>query len=392
MRAYSYGEPQGRRIGKLGEFTLYEKTLVKGHVPNVEGEVERSDTMFNFVYGPSAGGLTETILFNMLTTGESIKSMSSDPTFKMRSLEVIGKRIDDAVPFIERVNGPFSASHSIAFLSAVEDAQGIDVDRNTMMSRIIEMELERIRNHLHVIARMCEAAAFGVPYNSLFYLRESVNRIISQYAGHRYFFGANGVGAVNSDFGGVSKSLIVIEKEVRELYNSLLESKIFLDRLQGNGIVTDLDCIGPAARGLGLRVDARADSGSLPYGKLGFSPTVEMGLGGDAMSRFLVRCEEISQSVELIKKAETKLGSHAKAKAHGSASGEGIGRVESPSGDVAYMVKLLNGRLRKIDLLSASSANLPVFQKSTRNNVFTDFHFNWESFGIWVSEIAVRFV
>ncbi len=392
MRTYSYGGPHGRKIGRLGEFTLYEKTLVKGYAPAAEGEVERNGTMFNFVYGPSAGGLTETIMFNILTTGESVKNISSDPGFKMRSMEVIGKKIDDAMPFIERVNGPFSASHAIAFLSAVEDAEGIVADKDTMMGRIIEMELERMRNHLHVTARMCEAAAFGVPYNSLFYLREKLNRVINQYAGHRYFFGVNGVGKVNSDFRGVSRSIADIEKEARDIYSSLLESKIFLDRLLGNGVVATLGCVGPAARGLGLRFDARKDSESLPYGRLGFSPVVEKGLGGDAMSRFIVRFEEISQSAEIIKKAEAGLGSGSRPKARGSDSGEGIGRVESPSGDVAYLVKLSNGRLKAIDMLSASSINLNTFQKSARNNVFTDFHFNWESFGIWVSEIAVKFI
>ncbi len=371
---------------------LYEKTLVKGHTQAVNTEVERNDTMFNFVYGPSAGGLTETVMFNMLTTGESIKNMSSDTSFKMRNMEVIGKKIDDVIPFIERINGPFSASHSIAFLSAVEDAEGIEVDKNVLMNRIIEIELERIRNHLHVTARMCEAAAFGVPYNSLFYLREKVNRIISQYAGHRYFFGVNKVARINSDFRGVSKSITGVERETRDIYNSLLESKIFLDRLQGNGVVTTLGCIGPAARGLGLRFDARKDSDSLPYRKLGFSPVVERELGGDAMSRLIVRFDEISKSLELIKKAEAELGSSVKPNARSRANGEGVGRVESPSGDTAYLVKLSNGRLKTIDMLSASSVNLPVFQKSTRNNVFTDFHFNWESFGIWISEIAVRFV
>jgi Ni,Fe-hydrogenase III large subunit len=72
--------------------------------------------------------------------------------------------------------------------------------------------------------------------------------------------------------------------------------------------------------------------------------------------------------------------------------GEGLGRVESPSGDLTYLIKLNEGKINEISMLTPSKVNLPVFLNSTRGNVFTDFHFNWESFGIWISEIAVGFI
>ncbi len=392
MKIYSYGKPIGRKIGTIGEYTLYEKTLVKDVEALSETENENGDTKFNFIYGPSAGGLTESVLFNISTTGESIKNMTSNPTFKMRNLKVLNKKIESALPIIERVNGPFSAAHAIAFLSAVEDAAGIRADKNTLMSRIIEIELERIRNHLHVVARMCEAAAFGVPYNSLFYLREMTNRTIDKYAGHRYFFGANGINEIRADFSGVTNTLSCIDREAKDVYNTLLESKIFVDRLQDNGKIITADCVGPVARASGLKFDARLDSQSLPYKELNFSPIVEEGIVGDAMSRFIIRFEEIFRSMELIRKAESQLGRHNKSGSSRSITGEGIGRIESPSGDVAYLVKLNAGKIKKISMLTPSAVNLPAFQKSAVNNVFTDFHFNWESFGIWISEIAVKFV
>ena len=376
----------------MGEYILYEKTLVADKPAQIERETEKKDIAFNFTYGPSAGGLTESILFSMLTTGESIKNTSSDPTFKMRNLKVIDKSVEDALPIIERVNGPFSASHTIAFLSAVEDAARIGTDQNTNMSRIIEIELERIRNHLHVAGRMCEAAAFGVPYNSLFYLREMTNRVIDRYAGHRYFFEANKLGWTNADFVGVTKSMTSIEKEAKDVYGSLLASKLFVDRLQDNGKVSTTECVGPVARGAGFKFDARADSQSLPYKELGFELIFEEEGEGDAMSRFIVRFEEVFRSMEIIRAAERRLRKHNKPKLNERMSGEGVGRVESASGDIAYMIKLDNAKIKRIRMLTPSAVNLPVFQNSTINNVFTDFHFNWESFGIWISEIAVKFI
>ena len=244
MRSYVYGNPTGRVIGKIGNYTLYPKSLVRHESENAPNVIETDNTAFNFIYGPTAGGLLESVQFNILTSGEYIKDMSADPLFKKRDLEVINKNIVDVITTIERVNGPFSVSHSIAFLSAVEDAMEIEMDNKILMGRIIELELERIKNHLHVVARTCEGASFGVPYNSLFYLRENINRIICDYTGHRFFYGTNHLGTFNINFTGVSKRLRNVMKETQDTYESLLESKIFVDRLLDNGIVTDSNCTG----------------------------------------------------------------------------------------------------------------------------------------------------
>lgn len=392
MKSYVYGKPKGRVIGKIGDYTLYPKSLSKEKSKPVE-DIEIDNTAFKFIYGPSAGGLLESIQFSILTSGEYIKNMSADPLFKNRNLKVINKNIEDVIPIIERVNGPFSASHSIAFLSAVEDAMEIEVDNNILMGRIIELELERIRNHLHVVARTCESAAFGVPYNNLFYLREKINRIIYNYTGHRFFYGINTLKTFNKDFTGISKPLRKIGKETQDTYESLLESKIFVDRLLDNGIVTDSKCTGPVARGCGHKYDARTDSDTLPYDDIDFSPVVEDEGVGDAMNRFMVRFEEILKSIEIIENAEKKTNKHRMDHINNiNGMCEGVGRVESPSGDIAYYVEIEDMKINKINLLTSSKTNLPVFLKSTRGNVFTDFHFNWESFGIWISEIAVNFI
>jgi len=68
-----------------------------------------------------------------------------------------------------------------------------------------------------------------------------------------------------------------------------------------------------------------------------------------------------------------------------------LGRVESPSGDLAYYLRLNRGSVEEVALLPPSLLNLISFSLSMRGNVFTDFQFNWESFGIWISEVGVKF-
>lgn len=396
MKSYLYGPPSGRKIGDIGDYILYSKTLVKDQPTNKPYVIKESDTAFNFSYGPSMGGIIESTLFNVLTTGELIKGMTSDPMFKKRDLRVRGKSVEDALFVIERINGPFTASHSLAFLGAVEDAMELEIENQVLFTRMIELELERIRNHMHVAARICEAAAFGVPYNTLFYLREEINRVIGKYTGHRFFRGVNKPGKADINFTGVSDSLKNIGKEAEDTYHTLLNSKLFVDRLLNNGVVKDVECLGPVARGSGYVYDARTDSDTLPYDELNFKPILEtMGLG-DTMDRFMVRFEEIFQSLKIISELEKLLEKNPKTKENTPRmireKCEGLGRVESPSGDLAYLIILDEGNIKEINMLTPSKVNLPVFLKSTRDNVFTDFHFNWESFGIWISEIAVNFL
>ena len=57
--------------------------------------------------------------------------------------------------------------------------------------------------------------------------------------------------------------------------------------------------------------------------------------------------------------------------------------------DLFYYVKISDGRIDDIQMSSPSLLNIDAFRKSMAGNIFTDYHFNWESFGIWISELAV---
>ncbi|PVU74253.1 formate hydrogenlyase [Acidianus hospitalis] len=374
-----------RKIGKLGKFCLYNDGYVE-----CEEEIEKRTYSpaygsFDFVYGPSAGGLMESVRLDIITFGEYIRNVIVNPYYKSRTIKIKGKGINDALLYIERINAPFTASHTIAFLMAIEKALGIEVPYELLLDRIAEIELERIRNNLLVIERLTESAGFQVPMNSLLWLVEKVNRIIGKYFGHRYFFGVNYYGGINVEEGKI-KDLEIIEKEFNDLFNSLIESRIFIDRLQGNGIIKDEESIGPVARAANLEYDARNEEIGLPYKDLEFK--ISTYDSADAFGRFIVRGKEIFESLNMLSRINLK-----KIEYKGKlAEGKAIGRVESPSGDLAYYVEVSNeGKISEIYLLSPSSVNIKLFSKSMVKNIFTDLPFNWESFGIWISEIGVKF-
>ncbi|MEM3191972.1 MAG: hypothetical protein QXU98_03420 [Candidatus Parvarchaeota archaeon] len=397
MRYYRYGEPEGRFIGKIGNYDLYPEVLFPTSNYVELQQENRSKGEFNFSYGPSAGGLLESVRFLISTPGEVINNLSAHTEYKQRELNITGRSIEDSKLIVERINGFHAASHTIAFLLSVEDALGIDSSNEVKINRIIEIELERIRSHLYVLSRMIEPAGFGVPLSFVNSLEENVTRLIGKYAGHRFFFGVNGLNSVDLNFRGIYKDLIPVKEGLSNIRESLVVSGIFIDRLQGNGKLKGSGAFksgsitGPVARSSGFSFDARYDSMSLPYRSIGFNPIVDT--GGDAYSRFTQRINEIFQSIEIIKMMENYLNFEEnieKNEAHlPNADGKGIARIESPGGDLTYLVEVENDKIRKLDILTPSKINFSSFLESMKGGVFTDFHFNWESFGIWISELAV---
>lgn len=388
MKHYRQGNPEGRFVGSNSEIEVYANSFRYGHNNPREkhGREEARDGEMWFEYGPSTGGLMESVGISFLTPGELIKQVEVDPSFKERELKLSGKTTEDALLLVERINGFHSASHSIAFCSAVEDALGIEVNESTVNSRIVMMEIERIRSHLEVIKRLCEPAGFGVPASQVGYLREKISRIISDVAGHRYFFGANRTGTCDLSIGHRIRELDEVVGEFSRVYEGLLQSKIFLNRLQNNGVVEEPWLIGPAARASGKETDARVDSLSIDYGGNDFRPVCSD--EPDTFGRFMVRSGEIFQSLDLIKKTGTGKSSGSPAPDL-SGSGKGAARIESPQGDLFYHVNIKDGLIQSVSMLSPSLSNIKAFRDSMKGNIFTDFHFNWESFGVWISEAGV---
>lgn len=389
MERYNFGDPEGRYIGDYGPYSVYTGAISRntgkaaartGLKPPMPGE-------FDFYYGPSTGGMIESVGIKLVTPGEMITSVEVNPDFKKRKIKVKGMSVKDALLRVERINGFHAASHATAFLGAVEDALRIKVSEPVKKARIAMMELERIRSHLEVIKRMGEPAGFGVPVNQLGYLREEVSRIISGVAGHRFYFGTSGIGTVSIDLSEIGSSLLRVKEEFKRIFEGLQKSKIFLNRLQNNGITKDEHLVGPAARAAGKEADARLDSTDLPYRDEGFKPVIRN--EADCFGRFMVRGQEILASVEMIESIG-HLPVQEKAPLTVSGSGEGAFRVESPQGDLFYYVKIMDGMIDDMWYVTPSFLNVRAFEQSMAGNIFTDFHFNWESFGIWISELGVE--
>ena len=355
--------------------------------------------IFTFPYGPVSMGVPEAGRFDVRTYGERVLNLVPVGGFKSRRIRdaVVGRPVVDAALLIERMAGNFSASHVSAFLEAAESAEAKELPTLEGWVRGLAQELQRIYNHLHVIARVAEAASQNVGLAQTHALAEELLRVQGAVFGHRWLFGALLPGGPArrlevADRRRLSERLGQLAEEFEELWLLFLESRTFVDRIQSTCPVNRSEAIrwgavGPTLRASGVAWDDRLRIPVAPYNDL-FVP-VPHEPGGDALARVATRAEEVRASfliLEQILDRWTTAGGGSEPAAPSVVPGRGIGRVEAPSGDLVYDVRVTAGKVDALQLRSPSQANWPVFAAGMQDAVFTDFHFAFESFGFAFAE------
>jgi Ni,Fe-hydrogenase III large subunit len=362
--------------------------------------------VFTFPYGPVTSGIPEAGGFKLVTYGERIVKVIPLVNFKKRGVErkVVGMKPDDAMLLLERSAGNFSASYSTCFAAAIEDELGLKVPQAAKWIRAVAMELERIYNHLYVFSREADAASQNVATYQTNALKERVLRLNAKYFGHRYLFGFNKIGGVRSAAYELlispdgSRDLFGSIKEIRREFSKIVEyflsSRIFMDRLQNTARLRKEDAlilgaVGPVARGSGIDCDARLAFPIEPYNDIFVDIQTET--AEDTMARVMVRINEITASTTILQELLDKMPTDGfEAKESGSSSPSSVSysdfsicRVESPSGDLIQAVKIDDAQnIKSLHIRPASLANWLSFAKSLEGNVFTDFQFSFESFGL----------
>ena len=351
--------------------------------------------VFTFPYGPVSMGVPEAGRFDVATYGERVLALTPLGGYKSRRVlpTVVGSTVTDAALRIERTAGNFSASHVAAFLGAAEIAEQRAVPAAELWVRATAQELQRIYNHVHVLARIAEAASQNVGSAQTHALGEEMLRLQGHVFGHRWGFGAllpGGVPARLDPEGRreLARALTQRSEEFAELTDLFLGSRTFVDRIQGTCPVpresaVRWGAVGPVLRACGVAWDDRLRVPTAPYNDLFLALPHEK--DGDALARLLVRMEEVRASFLLLEQIVDRWPSSVAVVEPPEppvAPHRGLGRTEAPSGDLVYDVSVENGRLRSIGVRSPSDANWPLFAAGMNHAVFTDFHFAFESFGL----------
>lgn len=338
--------------------------------------------------GPVHGGVTEPGHFRLGTTGETVRELEGRLWYVHKGIERMfgGRTAARAVELTERISGDTAVGHTLAFCQAVEDAAGHPVSPDGLRIRAVLLELERLHNHVTDLGALCDGVGYRVLDAHAQRIREELLRVNDSVTGHRLLRGAVHPGGVTVRALPDPDRLAELGAEVAELVDLALDNAAVAERFTGTAVLTrdraaELGALGYVARASGLAVDARHDH---PF--LAGSPQVPPGrTDGDVLSRFLIRAEEVAESVRLIGALLEPGFDHTvpPALAVRTEARSGVGIVEGWRGTIVHRVELAaDGCLTRVKVVDPSFLNWPALPTAMAGTDVSDFPLTTRSFNL----------
>lgn len=213
------------------------------------------------------------------------------------------------VPYTDRLDYLAPLANNVAYAIAVERLAGIELPERCEAIRVLVCEMARISSHLLGMGVFGMDAGAWTPFMYTFTEREKLYTLFEELTGARFTTSYTRIGGVARDVPDgwlerVTNFCENLPKAVDEVEKLLTRNRIFLDRTEGIGEVSQVDAIaygftGPNLRASGVDLDLRKDKPYSGYEKYEFD--VPIGTRGDCYDRYLVRIEEVRQSLRIIK-------------------------------------------------------------------------------------------
>jgi NADH:ubiquinone oxidoreductase subunit D len=272
-----------------------------------------------------------------------------------RNHEKIGERNTflQNMPYTDRLDYFNSMSNNWGYALAVEKLMGVQPPERAEYLRVIMAELSRIQNHFILIGMLLnDLGAYFTPALYAFEERELILDIFEAASGSRMMCNYHRFGGVSRDLPeGVSEKIRGLVEErlprkVDEFERLLSENEIFLSRMRGVPVITGEDAVrfsvtGPVLRAAGIPYDIRR---AQPYGIYDrFEFDVALRHNGDLYDNYLVRVDEIRQSLRILQQAVKQMpeGPIVTGKPQYQVrvpAGEAYGRIEAPKGELGFYV------------------------------------------------------
>jgi NADH-quinone oxidoreductase subunit D len=395
--------------------------------------VEKGDRwVLNF--GPQHPATHTTLRLVLELDGERIARCTPHIGYLHSGFEKLGEHLDynQYVTITSRMDYLSPIHNNMTWHGAVETLFGIEITPRCKVLRTIMNELARIQNHLLCVgAAGLDLGAFTA-FLYAFNPREKIYDICDFIAGQRFHPDWTRVGGLMQDLPDQAVFIKMVKnfihddlpRAVEDMEKLLNRNRIFIDRTVGIGVLTAADAIawsmsGPMARASGVARDLRKDMPYLCYADnwdgqgapavkfkvpVGNDPANGKG-GGDAYARFLIRVEEIKQSIAIIDQlidnipggsvdafADSKMVKPPKADVYGSIEGliqhfelimtnrgwtptvaEAYGYNEGPNGEQGFYIVSDGGpRPWRVRTRPACFINYQVVAKLTEGHMLSD--------------------
>lgn len=362
--------------------------------------------------GPSHPATHGVLRLILELDGEVITKAEPDIGYLHRGDEKIAESMhyNQFVPYTDRLDYLAPLANNVAYACAVEKLMGWELPPRGQAVRVLCCELARVSAHLLGIG--CYAMDVGAMTVFLytFNQRESVYDLCEQISGARFTTSYTRVGGQTRDItpeiiSGVEKFCDEVSEVIDEVDDLLSRNKIFLDRTREVGVILREDAIGygltgPNLRATGVDFDMRKNHPYLGYEKLDFE--IPIGKVGDSYDRYLVRMEEMRQSVHILRQVcrqmpdgpinvvdpkgalpekERVLMSMEELIHHFIVATQGIdapeGEVyfgaENPKGELGFYINSKGGGVpHRLKIRSPSFANLSILPKMLPGHMVSD--------------------
>jgi len=294
---------------------LTEKDVAK-ITPVVDPRFENVDTDYERVtlnLGPSHPATHGTLRIVVTLDGETIIGADQEIGYLHRCFEKMSEThtYQQVIPYTDRLNYCSAIINNVGYCMAVEKLLGIEVPARAQHIRLMLSEFMRIADHLVCIGTNLVDMGALTNFWYLFQPREEIYGLIESCCGARLLPSYTRIGGlavdVPPDFLEKSQRLVdMMPKFINDVEKLVDRNKIFLDRVVGIAPISAEDAInygftGPCLRACGVPFDIRKASPYLGYETYDFD--IPIAEGGDTYARFLVRMEEMRQSLKILQQA-----------------------------------------------------------------------------------------
>ncbi|MBT3514436.1 MAG: NADH dehydrogenase (quinone) subunit D [Nitrospina sp.] len=263
--------------------------------------------------GPSHPATHGTVKFLLTLDGETVVDMTVEVGYLHRGFEKMCESVtySNVFPYTDRLNYCSAIMNNVGYALAVEKLCDIEVTERCKYIRVVTNELARISDHYTNIA--AAALELGALTAFIYFVeaREIVWDLLEKVCGARLTSNYIRIGGLMCDLPpGFNDDLESTYPKLESLFEDvdklLTKNRIFLDRMRDTGAISKEDAIswgftGPCLRACGVDYDIRKKEPYLVYDRLDFD--IPLGTTGDNFDRYLVRMEEIKQSLKIIKQA-----------------------------------------------------------------------------------------
>ncbi len=336
---------------------------------------------------PSTHGVLRFILY---TDGEIMRKAVPEVGYLHRAIEKIAEGIPypNLMPYVDRIDYVSAMTAEHCWALAVEKLAGLEVPERAEYLRIIVSELNRISSHAICVGVMAMDIGAITPFPYLLRDREEINDLLEELCGQRLTYNYIRVGGVSAGIpsgwiGRCREFLDRFERMLPEFDRLITGNEIFVNRCANICPISAEEAIahglvGPNLRASGVDFDVRRDMPYSVYPRLDFDVAVgtgAMGTTGDCWDRFWLRCEEMKQSMRIIRQCLDQIpqGEHYNKPKKIRPKGEAWARVESARGDMfCYVVGAGKPEPERVHFRTGSFNAMQVVEPKSKGVMVAD--------------------